>query len=293
MGNKSEPNIMHVGDGQVFLLAGGGKIFTDMVAKFCRSEEDVETIATSPYNKKLLKELIHSRHKAALEFDDFIFGIQGYSRVAEIQLVRKRHASYMIKSGRVEFGGKRKYNMVVPKNIEGVHAQVTLSQYYNNLKFDGMNLSDVLDKDIINPTKPVQITADFDLDDIMNILCTWYDTGLEKGVPEEDLRYLKPQATEFRAVIKMNAAALYDWFQIRMCNHAQTELRDMARKMYQLGMEACPDIFEEFGPSCKILGYCPESKQCAEMKGLIPDRETAKKLLASYRTRIKSDSAAI
>ena len=36
-----------------------------------------------------------------MEFDFFLFGVEGYSRVTEVQLVRKRLASYLIKSGRL------------------------------------------------------------------------------------------------------------------------------------------------------------------------------------------------
>ena len=110
-------NEMRVGNGEVFLIAGGGKTYCDVAAKFCRTEQDVEKLIASPQNKELIKNLIRSGHKASLEFDEFIFGIQGYSRVTEVQMVRKRHASYMISSGRGEKNGKRKMSIVVPDDI--------------------------------------------------------------------------------------------------------------------------------------------------------------------------------
>ncbi len=48
----------------------------------------------------------------------------------------------------------------------------------------------------------------------------WY-AGLYAGLAEEGLRYLKPQGTEFKAIIGMNAYALRDWFAIRCCLNAQ------------------------------------------------------------------------
>lgn len=271
--NAGNVKLSKVGSGKVYLLAGGGRIYSEMVAKFCRTEDDVNTIIASPYLKGLLKTLIHSRHKAALEFDDYIFGVEGYSRVTEVQLVRKRHASYNIKSGRVDKHGKRSYDIVLPDNI--ISNTVTLD----------LDPSEIILSDTNTPIKAildVPLRINLDTTDLLNILSLWYSNGVSKGIPEEDLRYMKPQGTEFKAAIKMNAAGLYDWFQIRLCNRAQTEIRDLASKMYQEGMKVHPDIFEEFGPSCKVLGYCPESEQCSQCKGRIPTRKDIDQLVKNY-----------
>ncbi|MBR4160001.1 MAG: FAD-dependent thymidylate synthase, partial [Spirochaetia bacterium] len=102
----------YTGSGQVMLLAGGGTIYTDIAARFVASERSLEEIAASPYSRKIVQNIISSGHRAALEFDYFIFGVAGYSRVTETQLVRKRLASYLIKSGRAELGGKRRFSVV-------------------------------------------------------------------------------------------------------------------------------------------------------------------------------------
>ena len=121
--------IKRVGKGNVVLIAGGGKVYSEIAAKFCRSEKAVDDIIASPYNKKLIQNIISSNHKAAIEFDWFIFGIEGYSRVTETQLVRKRMASYMINSGRAELNGKRKYSVVLPDNpaMDNVIGRVMIS----------------------------------------------------------------------------------------------------------------------------------------------------------------------
>ena len=92
-------NQMRVGDGTVVLLAGGGKVYTDVAARFTRSERGLDEIIASPYNADLVRSIIEKGHLAATEFDYFLFGVEGYSRVTETQLVRKRLASYLIKSG--------------------------------------------------------------------------------------------------------------------------------------------------------------------------------------------------
>ena len=54
------------GQGKVVLLAGGGKIFTDIAARFVRSERSLEEIAASPYSKQIVRNILDSNHRAAL-----------------------------------------------------------------------------------------------------------------------------------------------------------------------------------------------------------------------------------
>ena len=222
--------VSKVGDGKVYLLAGGGRVFADMAAKFVRLEKPVAEIVDSPYNASLVKSLLSCGHLSALEFDNFIFGVEGYSRVTEVQLVRKRMASYLIKSGRAELDGMREYSVVLPANV--LDATVVLR--------DGVGIS---------VKEWLRISEDM------------YNYMVSAGIKEEDARYIKPQATEFKAIIAMNAHALIDWFKIRCCRNAQFEIRDMANKMLKLCKEAAPDLFQDAGPSCVSLGYCPENSR--------------------------------
>ena len=225
-------NQMRVGDGTVVLIAGGGKVYTDVAARFTRSERSLGEIIASPYNAELVRSIVEKGHLAATEFDYFLFGVEGYSRVTEVQLVRKRIASYLIKSGRAEKHGKRSYDVVLPDAILDHRADCTL---------------------------PGGEKVSLGAADLLGMLEEWYNTGVDAGYKEEELRYLKPQATEFKALIGMNAHALLDWFKIRCCMNAQTEIRDLAWKMLRLCKEACPALFEDAGPSCVSLGYCPEN----------------------------------
>lgn len=224
-------NIKHVGEGTVVLIAGGGKVYTDVAARFTRSERSLAEILASPYNEKLVRTIVDKGHLAATEFDYFLFGVEGYSRVTEVQLVRKRMANYLIKSGRVDKHGKRAFDVVVPDGVLEHSARCTLP--------DGTALT-------------------LSGEALLSLTEQWYDAGVAVGLKEEDLRYLKPQATEFKAIIGMNAHALLDWFRIRCCRNAQAEIRDLAWKMLRLCREAAPDLFRDAGPSCVALGYCPE-----------------------------------
>lgn len=255
----------YVGDGVVELIAGGGRVYADIAARFVRSERALHEIIGSPYSPDLVRNLLASGHKAALEFDYFIFGVEGYSRVAEIQLVRKRIASYMIKSGRPNKGGRRTYDVVVPRNVEGIRARVSVP--LSDLTIDGAPLDHV-----ITGLNSVEITIDSSR--LLGFLEAWYDQGVRDSVDEEDLRYLKPQATEFKGIIGMNAHALLDWFQIRCCRNAQSEIRDMANKMLAICKEVAPDLFAEAGAHCNVVGYCPENRnQHPSCRGKIPTKE--------------------
>jgi thymidylate synthase (FAD) len=268
-------NLTNVGEGKVVLIAGGGKIYTDIAARFVRSERTLEEIISSSYDKKIVKNIINSGHKAAVEFDYFIFGVEGYARVTEVQLVRKRVASYMIKTGRAEKNGKRSFDVVVPKDIEDFSAIYTDFNANNVILQNGKTIAEELNVDYVR--------LNIDANDILNMTEYWYNTGVDIGKKEEDLRYLKPQATEFKAIIGMNAHALLDWFTIRCCRNAQTEIRDMANKMMALCKEVAPDIFENAGPNCKMLGYCPENYlQHEDCKGKIPTKSKALDILRRH-----------
>lgn len=244
------------GSGKVILLAGGGKIYTDLAARFVRSERELEEIAASPYSRQIVRNILDSNHRAALEFDYFIFGVDGYSRVTEIQLVRKRIASYLIKSGRSELGGKRAYRVAYPEKTAAFRASVTLPDG-QTVMLSGRELTELGRQ--------------------------WYEAGVEAGEPEEDLRYFKPQATVFKGIIGMNAHALLDWFGIRCCKNAQEEIRDLAWKMLKLCRKAAPDLFENAGPNCVQLGYCPEnSLQNAACRGRIPTKHEALEILRQH-----------
>lgn len=257
--------IRSVGEGKVVLLAGGGKVFADTAARFCRSEKSLDELAGAPHDKELVRRIVQSGHEAALEFDFFIFGVEGYSRVCETQLVRKRMASYLIKSGRVDKHGKRRFSVVLPKRALDHIALVRLPGF-------------------------IGMTHLYTAEDICDIISQWYDAGVKDGIPEEDLRYLKPQATEFKGVIGMNAHALRDWFKIRLCNRAQAEIRDLARKMFRLCKEAAPELFEGAGPSCEVLGYCPETEQCQQMKGRMPTKTQAMGALKALRKESRDEA---
>lgn len=243
-------DIRFVGEGQVYLLASPSRTYADIAAKVCTSGLPTPELIGSPENTELVRRVMASGHLAITEFDSWVFLAEGYSRVCEAQLIRKRHASYMIQSGRTEKHGKRQHDYALPKS---------LGNHY--VEFNGEM---------------------WGAEDIIYLIGLWYDQGISAGIPEEDLRYLKPQATSWRGLICMNSHALLDWFNVRCCMRAQAEIRDLACKMLAICKRECPAVFAEAGPKCRSLGYCPEGKLQHETCKM-PTKEEALEILKNLR----------
>ena len=86
-----------------------------------------------------------------------------------------------------------------------------------------------------------------------------YADLVERGVPAEDARYLLPNACETKIVVTMNIRELLHFFELRCCNRAQWEIREVACRMLELVRPTAPLIFAQAGPGC-VKGACPEGK---------------------------------
>ncbi|MDG6221087.1 MAG: FAD-dependent thymidylate synthase, partial [Candidatus Thermoplasmatota archaeon] len=67
-------------------------------------------------------------------------------------------------------------------------------------------------------------------------------------VHPEDARYVLPNACTTKIVVTMNARELRHFFKLRLHRTAQWEIRDMARRMYEICMETAPLLFEDIDP---------------------------------------------
>lgn len=71
-------------------------------------------------------------------------------------------------------------------------------------------------------------------DEAIDTILTAYQTMLEAGIPAEDARYILPNAAESKIVITMNIRELLHFFELRCCNRAQWEIRELAHRMLEL-----------------------------------------------------------
>lgn len=82
------------------------------------------------------------------------------------------------------------------------------------------------------------------------------------GVPKEDARMVIPQSMTSHIVFSMNAREIFHFLNVRMCNRAQWEIRELAYSMYKILHEKFPIMFDKCGPSCYMEGSCKESRTC-------------------------------
>ena len=87
-----------------------------------------------------------------------------------------------------------------------------------------------------------------------------------KKKAQEDARYLLPEACCTRMIVTMNARELNHFFNLRCCNRASREIREVAEEMLKLVYPVAPHLFKSAGPSC-VCGACPEGNMsCGKAK---------------------------
>lgn len=177
---------------------------------------------------KALGHALGSGHESVLEHASFTFAIEGISRACSHQLVRHRIASYSQQSQRyVSMDG---FSIMVPPTIRDASDDI-FNEYWS----------------------------------LMIAITNTYASFIERGIPEEDARYILPNACCTNLVVTMNARELRHFFSLRCCERAQWEIKELAERMLALVKEVAPTLFEDAGPRCKAFGYCPEAKGCGKI----------------------------
>lgn len=212
-------------------------------AKLCYSDSDINSLMdnlTEEKTAKFIDMLVSIGHESPIEHVSFTFGIEGISRACSLQLVRHRIASYSQRSQR--YVSEAQFDFITPPLIES-------DPDLNALYFEYM-----------------MRTQQF------------YEYLVDHGIPKEDARYILPNACSTSIVVTMNARSLFNFFKHRCCNRAQEEIRNLANEMLRLCKEVAPQIFKYAGPSCVMLGRCPEGKMSCgkanEMKERYRTKET-------------------
>lgn len=77
-----------------------------------------------------------------------------------------------------------------------------------------------------------------------------YVALLNLGIKKEDARYVLPQATKSRILVKMNFKALRPFLKLRCEKTAQWEIREIAMKilqiLYEHALSAFEDLYQKF-----------------------------------------------
>ena len=209
----------------------------NMAAGTCVSE-DIPIMEMSVNKYRALKGALASGHESVVEHASFTFAISGVSRALSHQLVRHRVASYSQQSQR--YVNMENFEYVTPESIRNLEktwdedGKIDVAKWYTN---------------------------------VMEGLSEFYHCLLSYGIPEEDARYILPNACCTNIVVTMNARELRHFFALRCCSRAQHEIRELADKMLELCKEVAPTIFADAGASCVATGRCPEGKKsCGKVR---------------------------
>lgn len=173
--------------------------------------------------RKTLRRIMGYGHVSVIEHANFTFSLEEVSRALTHQLVRHRIASYTQQSQRyVTYDTLKEY--VMPPSIA-----------------DKPEAKQIFDETLENISKT-------------------YQKLLEMGIQKEDARYILPNAAKTNIIVTMNARELRHFFNLRCCARTQWELREVATEMLRQVKKVAPSLFENAGPNCVELGYCPEGK---------------------------------
>lgn len=83
---------------------------------------------------------------------------------------------------------------------------------------------------------------------------------LADGLRDKDRVYFLLSGMTIPVLTTMNANELETFFRLRTCNRAQWEIKACADALLDILRERYPVLFSLYGPSCFMLGYCPEGK---------------------------------
>lgn len=106
---------------------------------------------------------------------------------------------------------------------------------------------------------------------LMSTIETFYELATTMGIPEEDARFILPNACTTEINVKMNLRELIHFMNERLCTCAQWEIREMAILMREEVLKVCPDLKDMLVPKCEQhneFPYCPESpkRSCGRHK---------------------------
>jgi len=209
-----------------------------LAAKLCYSESDVQDLKKNIDSKDIsgfIKKLTSLNHLSPFEHASFTFGVEGVSRALLAQITRHRIASFSVKSQR--YVKADNFNYIIPPAIKAL-GKDAIAEFENQMKT------------------------------IQGFYNGWTEK-LESGERgNEDARFVLPNAAETKFLVTMNARELMHFFNLRCCNRAQWEIRELAFKMLALVHNVAPNIFTNAGPSC-VNGACSEGKMsCGNIKSV-------------------------
>lgn len=192
------------------------------------TQNPIETIAkiasicydSSPKEPlKLVKTLYKNGHHSVFEHIYFTFKIEGISRACSHQLVRHRHCSFTQRSQR--YCSEDGFETVQPDSITRIDEWDGYAKLMNRINEDYQELQLL-------------------------------------GVPDEDARFVLPNACTTSLYLSCNLRELIHICNERLCERAQWEIRELVQNMVKLAPE---ELHFMLVPKCKS-GYLICNNPC-------------------------------
>lgn len=217
-------------------------------AKLCYSPSSIDDLMdnlTEEKTEKFVQMLARMGHESPIEHASFTFGIEGVSRSLLAQITRHRIASYSVQSQR--YVRAEQFSYVTPPEIAKIpeaKAEFQKAMQAAQESYDKLAA-------ILKDRHVAELTAQGKDEKTA--------ARLAEKQAIEDARFVLPNACDTKMVVTMNARSLLHFFQLRCCNRAQWEIRDVADQMLALVSKVAPNLFAKAGPSC-ARGTCTEGK---------------------------------
>jgi len=194
--------------------------------------DSIENINLSSDEKEsFFSMLIKQPHQTVFEFVNLVWLIEGASRAFQQQLTRTRTAAYSIQSLRI----------------------VDVGDFASEKRF-------AISEELNNNAAALKIYRE-----TMEDLQSKYRELIRLGCKTEDARGLLPLNIHSTITMAINLRSLYHMLELRFCENAQGEFREVARLMRaEIREKISPILSEPMKPLCFRLGKCISPVPCGK-----------------------------
>lgn len=215
-------------------------------AKLCYAKSDIANLMdglTPEKTESFLKILSDLGHESPVEHASFTFGIEGVSRALLAQITRHRIASFSVQSQR--YVSKLDFEYVTPPEIEAIPE--AKAEFVKAMEEDAEHYEKL--RALLTEKHKATLIAEGKDEKTA--------TKAAEKMANEDARFVLPNACDTKIIMTMNVRSLFHFFELRCCNRAQWEIRELATEMLRLVKGVAPNLFGHAGPSC-VYGACSE-----------------------------------
>lgn len=195
--------------------------------------EVIAEAASLPYQSKatnkLVKNVWNSGHRSIARHGMASFLIEGISQSLLRQISRHPHINLTVKSTR----------------------------------YCDMSNADIVIPNMVECDESLQYEYEKDMKKIMDIYKKWKEyEGNQKEVDVAKL--FLPLASTTDLIMSGNYQALYEFCQIRNCNRAEAEIRNVSLEITKILKDIIPEIFKKLGCKGDEYKICPEHASCGK-----------------------------